>query len=381
MAIQLANGKNQYFASDGSFLDGGKLYAFVAGTSTPKNTYTTSGAGTPHSHPMVLNARGEVEVYWSGVYDVYLTTSADAPIWGPVRLEEGIVTGDLSVSGNATIAGTLAVAGAVSLGDAQADTLSIGGSVYKSAAGNWVFPAPSTGDTLTVGQVGANAGLVLSASLAGGTVLGYVLNGSNTANSEARFRIQNGGTSGGDAVLAYLISSGQAWSSGTDVSDSSAYKISASAALGTTDALVITTDRRIYGLALHNNAGAVTGTTNQYIASGTYVPTFVSVSNITGTPSGTAQWTRVGNVVTVSGSVQVDPTTASTASSFTSTLPIASTFGSIADLAGTAVRDNNTAANICASIRGSSTIARFDFFCDTNVNSEAWYYTFTYEVL
>jgi hypothetical protein len=160
MAVQLPNGKNQFFTSAGAFLVGGKVYTYIAGTSTPKDTYTTSTAGTPNANPVILNARGEAEIYWTGAYDVVLKDAADVTIWGPVRLEEGVITGNLSVAGNATITGTLAVAGAVSLGDAQADTVSIGGVVHKNAAGNWVFPAPSSGTTITAtavagGQVAA----------------------------------------------------------------------------------------------------------------------------------------------------------------------------------------------------------------------------------
>jgi len=65
--------------------------------------------------------------------------------------------------------GALTVAGNVSLGAAQANTLSIGGSVYKNAAGSWVFPAPTSGVTLTATSVGA-----------GGTVLNLIGSGSTT---------------------------------------------------------------------------------------------------------------------------------------------------------------------------------------------------------
>jgi hypothetical protein len=87
--------------------------------------------------------------------------------------------------------------------------------------------------------------------------------------------------------------------------------------------LTLTTDGRLYGSALHNNAGAVTGTANQYVASGTYTPTITNTTNIDASTARACQWLRVGNVVSVSGSVSIDPTAASN-TVFQISLPIAS---------------------------------------------------------
>lgn len=86
MAVVLPNGRNQFFASDGSFLSGGKVYAYVPGTSTPKDTYTTSVGSVANTNPVVLNTRGEAAIYWNGTYDVLLKTAADVTVWGPERL-------------------------------------------------------------------------------------------------------------------------------------------------------------------------------------------------------------------------------------------------------------------------------------------------------
>lgn len=88
MAVVLPNGKNQFFDSSGNMLAAGRLYTYVPGTSTPKAAYTTSAGTTPHANPIVLDARGEAAIYWTGSYDVVLRTSADALIWGPERLDE-----------------------------------------------------------------------------------------------------------------------------------------------------------------------------------------------------------------------------------------------------------------------------------------------------
>lgn len=106
-----------------------------------------------------------------------------------------------------------------------------------------------------------------------------------------------------------------------------------------TERLRITSDGRLYGSALHNNAGAVTGTTNQYIASGTMAAgNATAVTNVAGTPTyQTLTWMRVGNVVTVAGSVTAQATTENTVCAIRIPLPIASSFTAIEDCAGTGV--------------------------------------------
>lgn len=103
---------------------------------------------------------------------------------------------------------------------------------------------------------------------------------------------------------------------------------------GVSGRLELTTDGRLYGNALHNNAGAVTGTTNQYIASGTWTPTWTAVSNVTGTPTSTVgQWVRTGNVVkfAVQGTINVTAVGGWVARF---TLPVASNFATATNANG-----------------------------------------------
>lgn len=104
-----------------------------------------------------------------------------------------------------------------------------------------------------------------------------------------------------------------------------------------TSRLVLKDDGRLYGTALHNNAGDLTGTTNQYIASGTYTPTLSNLTNISASTAIVCVWKRTGNMVTVAGTVNID-TTSTGFSELTMTLPIASTSvvggGTIADIYG-----------------------------------------------
>jgi len=50
----------QFFDNSGNVLTGGLLYSYLAGTTTPSPTYTTSLGNVAHSNPIVLDAAGRV---------------------------------------------------------------------------------------------------------------------------------------------------------------------------------------------------------------------------------------------------------------------------------------------------------------------------------
>jgi len=49
----------QTFDANGNPLNGGKIYTYAAGTSTPLDTYSTQTGTVPQSNPIILNVRGE----------------------------------------------------------------------------------------------------------------------------------------------------------------------------------------------------------------------------------------------------------------------------------------------------------------------------------
>lgn len=141
--------------------------------------------------------------------------------------------------------------------------------------------------------------------------------------------------------------------------------------------VVITSDGRLYGSALHN-VGTVTGTANQYIASGTYTPTLTAVTNVAASTSAACQWMRVGNVVTVSGSVSVTATAAGVANLAIS-LPIASALTLATQLGGTAAQVNGTApAEIFADATNDRADARWTA---VTAAAQRFSFSFTYVVL
>ena len=146
------------------------------------------------------------------------------------------------------------------------------------------------------------------------------------------------------------------------------------------DKFTIGTDGRVYGSALHNNAGSMTGTVNQYIGSGTYIPATTALLNVSANTPNTAKWMRLGNVVQVSGSVSITPTAgASTLTELTIALPIASSIA-LADCCGTASA-GATVAN-SGNIQGYvPTLRALIAFLAPSNSAASWYYTYQYEVL
>lgn len=50
----------QFFNSNGIPLAGGQIYTYLAGTSTPQTTYTTSAGTIAHTNPIILDSAGRV---------------------------------------------------------------------------------------------------------------------------------------------------------------------------------------------------------------------------------------------------------------------------------------------------------------------------------
>jgi hypothetical protein len=58
--------KQRFYNNDGTLAASGKVYAYLAGTSTPTSTYTDSTAVTLNTYPIVLDAKGEANI-WTNV--------------------------------------------------------------------------------------------------------------------------------------------------------------------------------------------------------------------------------------------------------------------------------------------------------------------------
>lgn len=87
------------FDNNGLPLANGMLYSYIAGTTTPQATYTDSTGSTPNTNPVVLNARGEANVWLNPTqgYKLVLTDSLGNQIWsvdgiiGPVNINQSLL--------------------------------------------------------------------------------------------------------------------------------------------------------------------------------------------------------------------------------------------------------------------------------------------------
>lgn len=63
--------------SSGNALSGGKVYTYIAGTTTNKDTWQDIAKATPHANPIILDGNGKKQVYADGLYKIVIADSAD----------------------------------------------------------------------------------------------------------------------------------------------------------------------------------------------------------------------------------------------------------------------------------------------------------------
>lgn len=135
------------------------------------------------------------------------------------------------------------------------------------------------------------------------------------------------------------------------------------------------------------NVGAGTGITVNaddvaltiQTAYGTYTPTLTNVANLDASTAYACQYLRVGNTVTVSGKVDIDPTLAATVTQLGISLPIASNFTAQEQCGGTAAASG--IAGQVAAIRADATNDRAELvYVSGDITNQSMYFSFTYVV-
>jgi len=105
--------KLQFFNANGNPLVGGKVFTYEAGTTTPLVTYQDQGGTVANTNPVVLDSRGEANIWLNPVVlaKFILTDDVDAEIWSVDNIGTVIVSG--VVDGNLLIKGTMTAEGDV----------------------------------------------------------------------------------------------------------------------------------------------------------------------------------------------------------------------------------------------------------------------------
>lgn len=80
MADLLPRPKFSISKGDGTPAVGWKINTYEVGTSTKKATFTAADEVTENTNPVILDARGEADIWWSGSYKVVITDDADVTI-------------------------------------------------------------------------------------------------------------------------------------------------------------------------------------------------------------------------------------------------------------------------------------------------------------
>lgn len=157
MAILSPPPKAQFLDANGAPLAGGKVYTYQAGTTTPLATYTTAGGTTPNANPVILDARGEADIWYApGVsYKVVLRTSADALIW---TVDNIAISGSMATQNadSVNITGGTIGSGVTFAGSITGTAANVTGTVAVANGGTGATTAPNARTNLGAAASGAN---------------------------------------------------------------------------------------------------------------------------------------------------------------------------------------------------------------------------------
>ena len=291
--------KFQAFNIDGTPMVGGKLYTYGAGTSTPKDSYTTYTLAASNTNPIILDARGEASVWMFGSYRFVLRDANDVIVWDVDDVRD--VTNSSTLTG-VTLVGTLTV---------------------SSSAVTWAGNPTHSGNHTFTNNV-----------------------------------VFNGNVTIGDSSVDTLTIRPNAVTWGTTTTHSGAHAFSS-----TVDVSGILTANTLSSTAVQG---------------GTYTPTITGVANVAAYTLYGAMYSRAQNVVTVSGYIQIDPTSATTTSLGIS-LPVGSALAFGYDVIGVANCD--TAGENSAVIGADTTNDRAQMdFTAVSIAAQNWRFVFQYIV-
>lgn len=107
MAVLSPTAKMAFVDSAGQPLVGGKLYTYIAGTTTLQATYADSSGAAANTNPIILDSRGEANVWLGGaIYKFILKDADDALIWSvdnisaPTSAVSPVLSGSVTIDSN-----------------------------------------------------------------------------------------------------------------------------------------------------------------------------------------------------------------------------------------------------------------------------------------
>lgn len=356
MAVVTPTPKCQFIDAAGVPLAGGFVYTYAAGTTTPQATYTDSTGATANSNPIILDSRGEANIWLgSATYKFKLTDSNNTEIWtvdnisaptsGLSPVLSGNVTIDSDTAGTALTITQTGTGLALKVEDVSSDptpfvidatgqvgigTISPGtaldinnGTLQLSSSGTSRTTLAADASNTTLSSVGAR-GLILNANstnLIYGTSSGYVgiKNASPTVELDVTGAIKTSGAAtigGNTAVTGTLSATGNiSTSAGNITATAGSVTAGTTMSVGTTLSVDTIAEKTsgsgvtIDGVLLKDG---ITAASSVIISSGTLTATTSGTSvEFTGIPTWVKRVSVLFNGVSLSNSdsflVQIGP--------------------------------------------------------------------------
>jgi len=125
--------------------------------------------------------------------------------------------------------------------------------------------------------------------------------------------------------------------------------------------------------------GRIKTTNTLTLGAGVYTPTLTNVTNLDASTTYEAQYMQVGNTVTVSGKVDVNPTAAGNTVLGIS-IPIASNFGAAEDCGGTAFATGIAGQGAAVLADAANNRAQMQWIAVDTTN-QAMFFIFSYQVI
>lgn len=109
MAVVTPTAKAQFLDATGAPLVGGLVYTYAAGTTTPQATYTDSTGSQANTNPIVLDSRGEANIWLgSATYKFRLCAADNTELWtvdnisAPTTSLSPVLSGNVSIDTNSS---------------------------------------------------------------------------------------------------------------------------------------------------------------------------------------------------------------------------------------------------------------------------------------
>lgn len=229
--------KQQIFGSDGAPLVGGKIYTYLAGTSTPATTYTDYSAATANTNPIILDSLGQANIWLLSTvsYKFIVKTATDVLLYTVDNITTPLDLSSLAAPppiGNTTpntgAFTTLSASGAVTLTGLGAMKLNSGTTAERPTPSNGMIRY-NTSTSLFEGYKGGAWQSIGTVTSVDATVPAFLAVTGNPVTTSGTLAVAYSGTAlpaanGGTGVTAagtsgnILISDGTTWASTTNPS-------------------------------------------------------------------------------------------------------------------------------------------------------------------